>query len=94
MPEPKRSQYEAMQMARKIKSIYPEAPMSRMPQALKRRDTWADTLAFYGATGKRSGFCDEDAAAAEAWDWVIGEESPLDGYASAYTGPEQTGGQP
>ena len=68
--------------------------MSRMPQALKRRDTWADTLAFYGATGKRSGFCDEDAAAAEAWDWVMGEESPLDGYAAAYTGPEQTGGQP
>ena len=61
---------------------------------VSRMDVWADVLLDYEATGVMPAHCDTDDAAAEAWDWVMGEESPLDGYAAAYTGPEQTGGQP
>lgn len=45
-----------------------------------RLGVWADTLLDYEATGVMPAHCDSDACAAEAWAWVMGQESPLDGH--------------
>lgn len=49
-------------------------------QNVSRMDIWADVLLDYEATGVMPAHCDSDDAAAEAWAWVVGEESPLDGH--------------
>ena len=43
-------------------------------------DVWANVLLDYAATGVMPAHCDSDEAAAEAWAWVMGQESPLDGH--------------
>ena len=82
---------QALQMGNRLRRIYPQAPMSHMPQALKRRDMWIDVLLYYAATGDWPGICYQDESADEARRWIVGEESPLDGYETAHTGPKQTG---
>lgn len=43
-------------------------------------DVWANVLLDYAATGVMPAHCDSDEAAAEAWAWVMGKESLLDGH--------------
>ena len=88
-----KSRQEAGEMAFWLMKTYSLTFMAES-RNVSRMDVWADVLLDYEATGVMPAHCDTDDAAAEAWDWVMGEESPLDGYAAAYTGPEQTGGQP
>ena len=39
----------------------------------------------------RAQHAEQDESADEARRWIVGEESPLDGYETAHTGPKQTG---